>query len=89
MGLAKCEIKTLKATELSKDKAVMEVKMVSKNVLIYGLVQVLFHVGFTLTLVCHVLQLSNEVKKMDEKLRTTEKQLENKVPILSNTFLLA
>ncbi|KAJ8460631.1 hypothetical protein OPV22_033557 [Ensete ventricosum] len=46
LGLAKCEIKTLKATELSKDKAVME--------------------------------LSNEVKKMDEKLRTTEKQLENK-----------
>lgn len=89
MGLAKCEIKTLKATELSKDKAVMEVKMVSKNVLIYGPVQLLFHVGFTLTLVCHVLQLINEVKKMDEKLRTTEKQLENKVPILLNTFLLA
>ncbi|KAG6529041.1 hypothetical protein ZIOFF_011235 [Zingiber officinale] len=46
LGLAKNEIKALKATEILKDKAVMK--------------------------------LSNELTKMDEKLRTTEKQLEQK-----------
>ncbi|XP_074590257.1 microtubule-associated protein 70-5-like [Curcuma longa] len=46
LGIAKKEIKALKATEILKDKAVME--------------------------------LTNELKKMDEKLRTIEKQLEQK-----------
>ncbi|XP_074574234.1 microtubule-associated protein 70-5-like [Curcuma longa] len=46
LGLAKNEIKALHATEILKDKAIME--------------------------------LSNELKKMDEKLRITEKQLEQK-----------
>ncbi|KAG6525203.1 hypothetical protein ZIOFF_015157 [Zingiber officinale] len=46
LGLAKNEIKALKATEILKDKAVMK--------------------------------LSNELTKMDEKLWTTEKQLEQK-----------
>lgn len=35
----------------------------------------------------HILQLSNELKKLDEKLGTAGKQLQDKVPLFESNFV--
>lgn len=70
------EVKALRTTEVSKDKAIKEVmgNITNDITSIFFAIQLHCYLSF-----CYIFQLKNEVEKLDEKLSVTENLVEHKV----------